>query len=312
MIAFVLRRLGQTLPVLVGVSVVTWALVSLAPGDPAQIYARQFSESGFPSQAEIARARQRLGLDGGVVEQYLRWAGSAVTGDLGVSFRSGSPVTAELAARLPATLQLAFAAMAVIVLVGVTFGVAAALTRDRWPDLLLRGVALLGGAVPSFVLALLLIGVFAVSLGWLPSVGRGGWRHVVLPAAALGLAGCGVFVRLVRAALLDSLAQEYVLAARARGLGEWAVVVRHALRNALAPVISQLGLTFGLLLSGAAIIEVIFAWPGAGKLAVDAINARDYPVVQGFVLASTLAYIAVNLAVDVAHRLLDPRVGDRR
>lgn len=309
MLLFALRRLVQTVPVLFGISIVTWALMALAPGDAAQLYAQQFADSGQPSREEIARARTDLGLDGNILQQYLVWAGHAVRADLGRSIRTGRPISTELAAALPATLMLAGAGSLVIVAVGLPLGVVAALQQNRWPDLLARLLALLGGSLPSFVLALGLIWLFAVRLGWLPSFGRGGASHIVLPALALGLAGVGAYTRLLRASLLESLRQEYILAARARGLSPAAVVLRHALRIALIPVVTQLGLTVGALLSGAVIIETIFAWPGIGKFAVDAVGQKDYPAVQGFVLFSALVYVGANVLVDLAYRVIDPRIG---
>lgn len=308
MIVFVAWRALAAAFTLLGISIVTWGLMSLAPGDAAQIYARQFAASGFPTPEEVARARVELGLDGGVVSQFLHWAATALTGNLGRSFQSGERVAVELGGRLPATLELTVAAMIVIVTVGIGFGTLAALGPNRAPDLLLRGTTLVAAAVPSFWLSLVLIWIFAATLGWLPSTGRQGWDSLVLPALALALPGCAVVIRLVRGSMLDSLTEEYVTAARARGVSEAGVVVRHALRNALVPVVTHLGLAFGTLLSGAAIVETIFAWPGVGKLAVDAIAAQDYPVLQGFVLFSAVIYLVVNLGVDVAYRVLDPRV----
>lgn len=311
MAAFVLRRLLQTVPVLIGISIVTWGLMALAPGDAAEIYARQFAAEGRPTAEEITQARVELDLDGNIVQQYLAWARHAVRGDLGRSFRSGRMVMDEMLLHLPATLQLTAAASAVILAIGIPLGVVAALTQNRWPDALARLVALVSGAMPSFWLALLLILLFAVRLGWLPSIGRGDWRNLVLPALALGLAGAGRYTRLLRASMLDSLSQEYILAAKARGVGRFGVVVRHALRNALVPVVTQFGLTVGALLSGAVVVETIFAWPGIGKFAVDAIGQKDYPALQGFVLFSALVYVGANVAVDIVYRLIDPRIGSR-
>jgi peptide/nickel transport system permease protein len=308
---FVARRLVQAVPVLVGISIVAWALMELAPGDAAEIYARQFAASERPTREEVERAREELNLDGSILQQYLAWAGRAARGDLGRSFRSGQPVTAELLDHLPATLQLAAAGAVVILAIGLPLGVLAALYQNRWPDTLARLVALIGGAVPSFWLALLLIWLFAVRLDVLPSFGRGGPDHLILPALALGLVGAGAYARLLRATMLDTLSQEFILAAHARGVSRYGVTVRHALRNALIPVVTQFGLTVGALLSGAVVIETIFAWPGIGKFAVDAIGQRDYPALQGFVLFSALVYVAANIVVDLTYRLLDPRIGSR-
>ena len=309
--AFIARRLLQTVLVLIGISIVTWALMSIAPDDPARIYAQQFAAAGRATPEEVERARHKLGLTGSVVEQYGRWVGNIVRGDLGESFRNGRPVTREILDRLPATLELAAGGVLVTLLIGIPLGTVAALTANRWPDFLARIAALLAGAIPSFWLGLLLIWLFAVVLGLLPSVGRGGVENLVLPSVALGATGAGAYVRLLRASLLESLGQEYILAAKARGVGSWGVLFRHALRNALVPVVSQFGLTLGLLLSGAVVVEVIFAWPGIGRYAVDAIGRRDLTALQGFVLFSALVYVVANLVVDIAYRWLDPRIGTR-
>ena len=302
-------RMLQTIPVLFGVSVVAWAMVSLAPGDASRIYAQQFAESGRPTEAEVEQARQELGLDGTVISQYRVWLSRTVQGDLGRSFATGAPVMDEVRRRAWPTLQLAGAAMFVMAALGVPLGVVAALHRNQWPDALARIVSLASGALPSFFVSLLMIWLFAAKLGWFPSLGRGGPEHLVLPAVTLGAAGAGTFTRLVRASMLDVLSQDYVAAARARGLRESRVISRHAFRNAMIPVVTQAGLTLGALLGGAAIVETIFSWPGLGKLAVDAIAARDYPVIQAVVLASAVIYVLVNVAVDIAYRVIDPRIG---
>ena len=313
-VSFVARRLSQMAPVLFGVSVVTWGLTSLAPGDSAEIYARQYAENGRPTVEEIARARRSLHLDGSRPEQYLHWLGRAVRGDLGHSFSSGRLVTHEIGARLPATLQLAFAAIVFVVAFGITFGVAAALSHRRLGDTVLRFAAVGGGAVPSFWLALLLIWLFAAHWHLLPSFGRGDGAintHLVLPVVSLGLVHVGAVARLTRSTMVDALNQEYVRGARARGLREHRVIVAHALRNALLPVVTQAGLTFGGMLGGAAVVETIFAWPGIGKLATDSIAAKDYPLLQGTVLVAALAYLLVGLALDLLYGRLDPRISRR-
>ena len=309
MARFLAWRMVQTLPVLFGVSVIAWGLVSLAPGDASRIYARQFAESGRPTDAEVELAREELGLDGGLVTQYRVWAGRALSGDLGKSFTTGAPVVNEMHRRVWPTVQLALGATLVMSVVGIPLGVVAALHRNRWPDTAARLVSLSSGALPSFFVALFLIWAFAAKLGWFPSLGRGGIEHLVLPSIALGMGGAGTFTRLVRASMLDVLSQDYVMAARAKGLREMRVVTRHAFRNAMIPVVTQMGLTVGALLGGAAIVEVIFSWPGVGKLAIDAIAARDYPVIQAVVLTSAIIYVLVNVAVDIAYRAIDPRIG---
>jgi peptide/nickel transport system permease protein len=311
MLGYVGRRALQAIPVIIGISIVTWLMMNLAPGDPAEIYARQFAENERPTPEDIVRARKALALEGSPIEQYVRWASHAVQGDLGRSFRSGRFVMREIMLYLPATLQLAGAGCLVILGIGIPGGVIAALYHNRWPDVLARLFALLGGGVPSFWLALVLIWVFAVQLHWLPSVGRGDWRNLVLPALALGITGAGSYTRLLRASMLDALSQEYIVAAHARGVPPLGVIVRHALRNALIPIVTKFGLTFGALLSGAVFVESIFAWPGIGKFAVDSINAKDYPSVQGFILLASLTYVGANFLIDVIYPLVDPRIGSR-
>lgn len=311
---FALRRLTQAIPVLAGVTLIAWALVALAPGDASEIYARQYAESGRPTAEEVERAREALNLDGNVVQQYLAWLSRVLQGNLGRSFATGAPLGDELRRRAWPTLQLALAGTLVAAGTGVTLGVVAALNRNRWPDAAARIVALASGALPSFFVSLLLIWLFAAKLNLFPSFGRGGVEHLVLPSLTLGLAGAGAFTRLVRGSMLDVLSQDYVRAARARGLREYRAVTRHALRNALIPACTQLGLTLGALLSGAAVVETIFAWPGLGKLTVDAINARDYPAIQAVVLMSAVAYVLVNAGIDISYGFLDPRIrmGARR
>ena len=229
-------------------------------------------------------------------------------GDLGTSYSSGEPVLHELVVRFPATLELALAAMLVAVAMAMALGVLAAVRRNSLIDQVTRAGALLGASIPSFWLAFLLITLFSVTLRWLPSAGRGGLSHLVLPALALALGEAAVLARLVRSSLLEVLGEDYVTTARAKGLSEAAVIGRHALRNALAAVVTQVGLLFGYLLAYSAIIEVIFVWPGVGRLAVDAIGQRDYPLIQGFVVFAGTVFVIVNLLVDLAYLWLDPRV----
>lgn len=310
---FLGRRLAQVIPVLFGVSVVTWGLTSLAPGDAAEVYARQFAENGRPSIEEIARSRQALHLDGNLFEQYAYWVSRVVRGDLGHSFVTGRSVAAELRGRLPATMLLAVAAITFVIVVGVGVGVAAAIWRGRVGDSVVRVVAVGGGAVPSFWLLFMLIWTFSVHWHLLPSFGRGPhlWStNVILPAVALGLVHLGATARLTRSSMIESFGQEYVRAARARGVRERTVVVSHAFRNALLPVLTQTGLAFAGMLGGAVVVETVYAWPGVGKLATDAIAAKDYPVLQGTVLLSAIIYLTVSTLVDLAYGVADPRISD--
>ena len=305
------RRLVQIVQVLFGVSVLTWGLTWLAPGDAAEIYARQYAENGRPSPAEISRARVALHLDGNVAEQYINWLGRVVRGDLGRSFSTGRTVVDDLRSRLPATMHLAAAAMVFLVILGLSVGVCSALWKDRLGDSGLRLVAVVGGAIPSFWLLLLLIRLFSVQWHLLPSFGRGSgiWsNNVILPAVSLGLVHVGATARLTRSSMVDALNQEYVRAARARGVSQRRVITAHAFRNTLPPVLTQLGLTLGGMLGGAVIVETVYSWPGIGKLATDAISAKDYPVLQGTVLMSALVYLAVGTILEVVCAWADPRI----
>lgn len=304
---YILRRLVSLVPVILGVSLVTFALMGVVPGDPAEIIAGRGKDIE-PTQAEIEAVRQELGLDQPLPLQYGRWLGRVVRGDLGTSLRTGQPVWHELAVRLPRTLELAAGGMIIGLLIALPVGILSAVWRDRVLDQLSRVLALLGASVPSFWLGTILILFFAVRLGWLPSYGRGGLRHFILPACTLGLSTSAVLMRLTRANLLEVLNEGFVRTARAKGLSEKAVVLRHALKPSLLPVVTVLGLQFGNLLGGALIIETVFAWPGLGMLVLRSILGRDFPVIQGFALFITLVFVLVNFVVDLVCGWLDPRV----
>ncbi len=306
--SYLMRRLA-TLPVmLLGISIISFTLLNLAPGDPADILLRLQNPGTEPPRAAVLEYRRELGLDDPLTWRYGRWLVQALMGDLGDSYRTGRPVALELAQRLPATLLLTSASLALAVGVGLPLGVLAAVWRGSLVDGASRLLGLLGAAVPGYVLALLLILLFAVKLHWLPAIGHGGLQHLVLPALALATGSAAQVMRLTRASMLEALDQDYVRTARAKGLGETAVVLGHALKNALLPSVTIIGLSLGHLLGGAVIIETIFGWPGAGKLAVDAIFLRDYPIIQGFVLYMALVFLLVNLLVDLSYRWLDPRL----
>ncbi len=304
--AYVARRL-LTLPVLLlGISIIAFTLLNVAPGDPADILLRLQQPGTEPPREAVLALRQELRLDAPLLLRYGRWLLGAVQGDLGVSYRSGKPIMKELGQRLPATLMLAGASLALAVAVAIPLGIVAAVWRNSWLDGLSRLLALLGAVVPSYVMALLLILLFAVKLHWLPAIGYGGPRHLILPAIALAFGVSAHLMRLTRASLLEVLHQDYVRTARAKGLSERAVIGVHALKNALLPVVTVLGMSLGHLLGGAVIVETIFGWPGLGKYAVDSIFLRDYPVIQGVVLYMAVIFLLVNLAIDISYRWLDP------
>jgi peptide/nickel transport system permease protein len=304
---YLVRRLLYLLPVWLGISVVAFALANLTPGDPARL-ALQRQLDRQPTPEETARVRDELGLDDPFPVRYVRWLGDALTGDLGTSYRTGEPVTGALLDRFPRTLQLALLGIAAAVALALPLGVLAAVWRNSPIDHLSRVVALLGASMPSFWVAYLLILLFAVQLKLLPVAGIGTWQHLVLPSATLGLAAAASLMRLTRSEMIEALGQDFVRTGRAKGLAPRAVVVGHALRNALIPVVTVAGMRFAGLLGGAVIVETIFAWPGVGKFVLDSIFDRDYPVIQGFVVFMGTAFLLVNLAVDLSYGLLDPRV----
>lgn len=304
MLSFVIRRMVAALVVLWGVVTMVFLLLQVIPGDPAET---MLAGSGA-SYTEIAQTRQQLGLDDPLLVQYGRYMLNALHGDFGRSFFSNRPVSLTIVEQLPATLQLAAAALLVAVILGLTLGILAALRANTWVDQVAMAVAVLGVSVPVFWSGLLLIWVFSVGLNWLPATGADGWRHLVMPAMVLGLVGAGPIARLVRASLLSALRADYITVARAKGLPGGAVIGRHALRNAIIPVITLIGLQAGFLLGGTVVTEAVFARPGLGRLVVEAILSKDLPVVQGVVLFIAAAYVAINLLVDLASVFLNPRL----
>lgn len=347
MTTYVLRRILGLIPVLFGVSLLLFIITRLIPGDPAVALLGQRA-----SPAALETLRQDLGLNqpiwfnfeafgergfGGLFDsQYFFYMGNLLSGDLGRSIFSRIPVTDSLWARFPATLELTVAAMAFALLVGIPAGVWAAIHRGKLIDTVVMAFALSGVSFPVFWLAIILIYIFAVNLGWLPPSGRlgvgadlipitnlyvldailrGNWsalgnvvRHLVLPAIALGTIPLAIVVRMTRSSMLEVLSQDYVRTARSKGVGERAVVNKHALRNALLPVVTVVGLSFGTLLSGAILTETVFSWPGIGRWVYDAISARDYPIIQGGILFVAFVFVLVNMLVDLSYALIDPRI----
>ncbi len=299
----VLRRLMLALPTVLGVATLVFFFIHLLPGDPVEVMLGETA-----SAADRASLRAALGLDRPLAQQYVDFIVRASDGDLGRSLRDGSSVVRRVAGCLPATLLLATAAGGIALLVAVPLGAIAARHRGRWLDNAATGFALIGASLPNFVLGPLLVLLFSVRLGWLPVSGAGSPAALVLPAVTLGLGMSAILTRLVRAAVLDSLGTDYVRTARAKGLSEPVVFLRHALRSALLPVATVFGLQLGSLLGGAIVTETIFAWPGIGRLTLEAINGRDYPLLQGCVLVIACGYVAVNLLTDLVYQRLDPRV----
>jgi peptide/nickel transport system permease protein len=290
---------------MLGAATIVFALLRAVPGDPVEI---MLGESASP--ADVAALRRDLGLEGPPAAQYVAFLSRIARGDLGVSITYREPVATVIASRYGATLELAGAAAVVAAGFALPLGLLAAARPRSMADRCARLVSLLGACLPSFWLGPLLILVFSIELGWLPVSGRGGPASVVLPALTLGLGMAGVLVRLTRTTMLAALREDWIRTARAKGTPEWRVFVLHALRNALPPVATVAGLQAGGLLAGAIITETIFAWPGLGRLVVQAIDARDYPLVQGCVLAIAFTYLLMNTATDLLHRFLDPRLRD--
>ena len=303
MLRFTIRRLLLTVPVLLGVATLVFSLLHLVPGDPALA---MLGESA--SASDVDELRGKLGLNRSLPAQYVQFVSGLARGDLGTSFRYNTPVASEIGQRLPRTMQLAAAAVVVAVCLAIPMGVLGGLFRGTAIDQAAMTVSLLGISMPNFWLGPLLAIFFSVSLGWLPVSGTGSWRHLVLPAVTLGGALAAVLARMTRASIIEELRELYVLAARARGLSKVRAVLFHALRNSLIPVVTILGLQLGAVLTGTIITETIFAWPGVGRLLIQAINFRDYPLVQGCILFIALTYVLVNLLVDLAYGWLDPRI----
>ncbi len=303
MTAFIARRLLLTVPVILGVATLVFLLIHLVPGDPVQA---MLGESASP--ADVADLRVRLGLDQPLLVQYEHYIRHLAAGDLGTSLRTNQPVTAAIAERLPATAELAVVAMGVAILIALPLGLLAASCAGTGVDYAATVVALLGISIPNFWLGPLLAIVFSVELGWLPVSGRGTLAHLVLPGITLGAPLAAVLARMTRASVLEELRELYVLAARARGVSRVRSVIVHAFRNSLIPIVTILGLQVGMLLTGAVITETIFAWPGVGRLLIQSISFRDYPVVQGCILLIAVTYVSVNLVTDLVYGLLDPRI----
>ncbi|MFF2016588.1 nickel ABC transporter permease [Paenibacillus sp. NPDC058177] len=306
MIRYLFQRLLHILLVLLGISCITFALMHLTPGDPAEIMLR--ADGIKPTAAAIEVTRHTLGLDGPVYIQYGHWLSRVLHLDLGSSYSSGRPVLTEILSRFPATALLAICGIIVALLLAVPLGILSALYPDRFIDRLGRVFALLSVSMPGYWLSLLLIYYGAVKLRLFPLMGMEGGSSLVLPSLALGFGMAGVYIRLIRASMLEALGQLYIKAARGRGVREWSVIGRHAFRNALLPSLTLLGVQISGLLGGSVIVETVFAWPGIGRYAVEAIFAKDYIVIQGYVLLMAVVVVLVNLVVDIGCLLLDPRI----
>jgi peptide/nickel transport system permease protein len=305
MSAYLLQRVIATIPVLLGVSLLTFSMLHLVPGDPVALV---MSTEDAWSKADVERVRDEFGLNDPLYVQYGRYVLHAVQGDFGISIRSRREVTSLILQVLPYTLELALCSMLVALVVGVPLGVIAAVRHNTWIDTLAAVLSLGAVSMPSFWLALLLIFLFSVTLNLLPATGQGSFAALILPVVALGLREAAETSRLTRSGMLEVLRHDYITTARAKGLAEMLVLQRHALRNALIPVITMLGLQFGRLLAGTVVVETVFARQGIGRLAVEAIQGKDFPTVQGVILFMAVAYVLVNLLVDVSYAWIDPRI----
>lgn len=300
---YLIRRLLQSVLVLVGVSLIVFVLAQMA-GDPVLLALAGTAAT----EQDLQDLRRELGYDDPAVVQYIRWLGRAVQGDLGKSLRFKQPALGLVLDRMPATAQLAVASLLFALVIAVPVGVMSAVRRHTWIDHVGMVLALLGQSIPLFWLGIMLVLIFAVEWRWFPPGGAGSWKHLILPTITLGAYPMARIARLTRSSLLEVINQDYITTARAKGLNEVTVIMRHALRNAALPVVTIVGLMFGTLMGGAVITETIFAWPGVGLLTIQAIQNRDFPLVQAAVLVVSLTFILVNLAVDLLYAYLDPRI----
>ncbi len=303
MIRYLIRRLLLALPTIVGVVTVVFLLIHLVPGDPVDVMLGETARA-----ADKVRLRRQLGLDRPVPVQYVRYLSHLMRGDLGRSLHSGRPVRRMIVARYPATLELASTALCLALFIAVPLGVWSAARPRSVIDAACRGFSVLAVAVPNFYLGPMLILAFAIAVEWAPVSGRGGLSHLVLPALTLALGMAAALMRLIRATLLDRMHDDYIRTARAKGAGTRRILLKHALRNAVLPVVTVVGLQAGALLAGTIITETIFAWPGLGRLTLLAIQTRDYPLVQGCILVIALSYVVVNLLIDLLYGAIDPRL----
>ncbi|PKH20877.1 glutathione ABC transporter permease GsiC [Enterobacterales bacterium CwR94] len=303
MLNYVLKRLLGLIPTLFIVAVLVFLFVHMLPGDPARLVAGPEADATV-----VAMVRKELGLDLPLWQQFLHFIGNALQGDFGTSMVSKRPVSEEIAQRFLPTLWLTLTSMVWAVIFGMAIGIVSAVWRNRWPDRLGMALAVSGVSFPAFALGMLLMQVFSVQLGWLPTVGADSWLHYILPSITLGAAVAAVMARFTRSAFVEVIQEDYMRTARAKGVKESTVIVKHGLRNAMIPVVTMMGLQFGFLLGGSIVVEVVFNWPGLGRLLVDSVEMRDYPVIQAEVLLFSLEFILINLVVDVLYAAINPTI----
>jgi glutathione transport system permease protein len=303
MLVYFCRRLLGMFPTLALVVLVVFLFVHLLPGDPARLAAGPDADQGT-----VELIRRDLGLDLPLPEQFARYVAELANGNLGKSLRTKRAVTREIADRFLPTLLLTMSSMFWSVLCGLVIGVCSAVWRNQWPDRLGMTLAVSGISFPAFALGMMLMQIFSVKLGWLPTIGAATWQHYLLPSFTLGAGVAAVMARFTRASFVEVIQEDFVRTARAKGLSEWSVIVKHTLRNALIPVVTMMGLQFGFLLGGSIVVETVFNWPGLGRLLVDSVNQRDYPVIQGLVLLFSFEFILINLIVDVLYGAINPAI----
>lgn len=303
---YIWKRLVQLIPILLGVSFITFALMYIAPSDPAEM--KLSAQGTAVSQEILDETREEMGLNKPFLEQYLSWLLNLLTGDMGVSYVDNVPVSQKIVTAMPSTIILAVSSMLLTLLIAIPLGILAAIRQNQWVDYSIRFFTFVGTSIPNFFLALVLIYVFAMQLNWLPVLATGSIRGLILPTIALSTVMISKYIRQIRAAVLEELNKDYVMGARSRGIQENVILYKNVLRNSMITVVTLIGLSIGSLLGGAAVVETIFVWRGLGKMVVDAIGARDYPVIQGFVVWMAIIYVVVNLLTDLSYHLLDPRV----
>ena len=303
MLNYFLKRFLGVIPTMLLVAVLVFLFVHLLPGDPARLAAGPEAD-----QATVELVRKDLGLDKPMHEQFVRFFTNALQGEFGTSLRSKRPVSQEIGERFLPTLYLTVTSMVWAVVFGMAIGISSAVWRNKWPDRLGMTLAVSGISFPAFALGMLLMEVFSVQLGWLPSIGADSWKHYILPSLTLGAAVAAVMARFTPASFIEVLQEDFVRTARAKGVRETVVVIKHALRNAMIPVVTMMGLQFGFLLGGSILVEMVFNWPGLGRLLVDAVEMRDYPVIQAEVLLFSLEFILLNLVVDLLYTVINPTI----
>ena len=303
---YIIHRLIHLIPVLFGITFLTFALTYLSPGDPAEL---MLSATGItPSPELIQQVREELGLNKPFLVQYLNWLLNVFGGDFGVSYKYSKPVLDLLLRALPATFKLAGMTILMTMIISIPLGILSAIHRNKLLDNIIRVISFLGISLPAPWIAIILMYIFALKLKLLPVMGNTDWTSIILPSASMTILLASRYIRQVRVYILEEISQDYVIGARARGVKDGAVLLKHVLRSTLVPIITQLGLSFGVLLGGAVIIETIFSWPGVGKLAIEAIFTRDYPLIQGYVVWMTIIYMLINMLVDISYYILDPRM----